>query len=240
MKVINLIGASNTGKSTTVYGLLYIMKRLGLNVEHASEYAKDMVYEKRGNILQDQLYILAKQNRKLSRLEVMGIEYAVTDTCLLLGNVYSPDNALPELKNVITAYFKQYDNTTFYLPPNDDFTFHKEGRVQKTREESTSFVKKIESILPDDVIRLTKSDDYIWPILENLGLAEKASELLPWSLLQRVREGLEGIQTVFASPDPSTLPKPHYTPLPTNYRGPVRAATDFSKHLVIEKDSISS
>jgi hypothetical protein len=182
MKVINLIGASNTGKSTATYGLLYAMKKLGLNVEYASEYAKDMVYEKRGNILQDQLYILAKQNRKLSRLAVMGVEYAVTDTCLLLGNVYSPDDALPELKAVITAYFNQYDNTTFYLPPNEDFTFDARGRVQNNRDESNAFVKKIEAVLPPEAIRLTRSSDYIWPILENLGLMSKAKEMTPWTI----------------------------------------------------------
>lgn len=182
MKVINLIGASNTGKSTTVYGLLYVMKKLGLNVEYASEYAKDMVYEKRGNILQDQLYILAKQNRKLSRLEVMGIEYAVTDTCLLLGNVYAQDTDLPELNAVIRAYFNQYDNTTFYPPPNEDFVFDGRGRVQKTRDESSAFVTKIEAVLPPGSIRLTKSDDYIWPILENLGLMSRAKDLTPWSV----------------------------------------------------------
>jgi hypothetical protein len=186
MKVINLIGASNTGKSTATYGLLYTMKKLGLNVEYASEYAKDMVYEKRGNILQDQLYILAKQNRKLSRLEVMGVEYAVTDTCLLLGNVYAPDDALPELKAVITAYFNQYDNTTFYLPPNESFAFSGIGRVQQNRDESNALVSKIEAVLPDNVIRLDKANDYVSPIIEHLGFSTDI--VYPWSLLHKIRE----------------------------------------------------
>jgi nicotinamide riboside kinase len=174
MKVINLIGASNTGKSTTVYGLLYLMKRLGLSVEYASEYAKDMVYEKRNNILADQLYILAKQQRKISRLE--GIDYAVTDTSLLLSLVYAVE-PIPELVNVVQAYFNLYDNHVFYLPRNDDFKFQGTGRVQQDRTASDSFAPKIEAVLPPNAIRLEKANDYVMPILEHLGLAEAARNL---------------------------------------------------------------
>jgi hypothetical protein len=168
MKVINLIGASNTGKSTTVYGLLYAMKKLGLRVEYASEYAKDMVWKQRSNILADQLYILAKQHRKLSRLT--NIDYAVTDTSLLLGLVYSTPDQLPECNAAIRAYFNLYDNVVFYLPPNPNYAFHAEGRVQKTREESDAYRFKIEAVLPPDAIRLPVSDDYVAPILKHLGL----------------------------------------------------------------------
>jgi nicotinamide riboside kinase len=174
MKVINLIGASNTGKSTTVYGLLYMMKRMGLSVEYASEYAKDMVYEQRGNILGDQLYILAKQQRKLSRLD--NIDYAVTDTSLLLGIVYAT-NPLPELVDVVKAYFNAYDNIVFYLPRNDRFKFQGAGRVQQNTAESDSFIPKIESVLPEGTICLEKADDYVMPILEHLGLAEEARKV---------------------------------------------------------------
>ena len=171
MKVINLIGTSNTGKSTTVYGLLYAMKKRGLKVEFASEYAKDMVWEKRGNILADQLYILAKQNRKLSRLT--NIDFAVTDTSLLLGLVYAAPDQLTECNAAIRAYFNQYDNVVFYLPPNPDYAFHPEGRVQQSREESDAYQAKIEAILPPDTIWLPKSEDYVDTILEHLGLTPK-------------------------------------------------------------------
>ncbi len=176
MKVINLIGSANTGKSTTVYGLLYLMKRLGLNVEYASEYAKDMVWEKRNNILQDQLYILAKQHRKLSRLS--NVDYAITDTSLLLGIAYAGKDALPELVAIIKAYFNFYDNVTFYLPRNENFKFHPEGRSQSTADEADAFSPLIEAVLPENAIRFPKSDDYVMPILEHLGLADDARKLM--------------------------------------------------------------
>jgi adenylate kinase family enzyme len=65
MKVINLFGGPGSGKSTLAAGLFERMKIQGLSVELVTEYAKDMVWERRGNILDDQLYILAKQHRRL-------------------------------------------------------------------------------------------------------------------------------------------------------------------------------
>ena len=67
------------------------MKLEGLNVELVTEYAKDMTWEGRGNILEDQLYMLAKQNRRLSRLQDK-VDFAMTDSPLFLGLAYSkPD-----------------------------------------------------------------------------------------------------------------------------------------------------
>jgi ATP:corrinoid adenosyltransferase len=67
MKVINIFAGPCAGKSTTAAGLFYLMKVSGYNVELVTEYAKDMTWEGRHNILGDQLYILAKQNRRLER-----------------------------------------------------------------------------------------------------------------------------------------------------------------------------
>lgn len=55
MKVINLFGGPGSGKSTLAAGLFERMKIQGLSVELVTEYAKDMVWERRGNILDDQL-----------------------------------------------------------------------------------------------------------------------------------------------------------------------------------------
>lgn len=181
MKVINLIGAANTGKSTNVYGLLYAMKKLGLKVEYADEYAKMLTWELRDNVLSDQLYILAKQNRKLSRLT--HLDYVVMDTSLLLGIVYAR-NPLPELVSIIKAYFNLYDNVTFYLPRNECYGFQSEGRVQASSEEADAFIPLIESVLPENTIRLPKvkeeGEDYVLPILDHLGLGEQARKLKMW------------------------------------------------------------
>ena len=47
MKIINFYGAPGTGKSTLACELFVYMKKHGYNVELASEYAKECVYEKK-------------------------------------------------------------------------------------------------------------------------------------------------------------------------------------------------
>jgi nicotinamide riboside kinase len=170
MKVVNLIGGANTGKSTAAFGLMYRMKRWGLNVEYAGEYARDMVLEERSNILRDQLYILAKQNRKLQRLKDIDVSWVVTDTCLLLGTAYNYQKD-PALEALTKEYFSRYNNVTFYLPRNYNFLYHTEGRSQKSHEEAAEIDTKIEAILPDDTIRLEVSNnrDYVTQILNHLG-----------------------------------------------------------------------
>ena len=92
MKVLNIWGGPGIGKSTTAAGLFYEMKKLGLNVELVQEYAKDAVWEKRHNILDDQIYIFAKQQRRIARLAEHNIDWVITDSPIPLGLVYLRPN----------------------------------------------------------------------------------------------------------------------------------------------------
>ena len=80
MKVINLFGGPGVGKSTAAAGLFYEMKKRQLSVELVTEYAKDMVWENRQNILDDQIYIFAKQQRRIARLRDHHIDWVITDS----------------------------------------------------------------------------------------------------------------------------------------------------------------
>jgi ATP:corrinoid adenosyltransferase len=53
MKVINLWAGPGAGKSTTASGLFYLMKTADMQVELVTEYAKDMTWEGRHEVLQD-------------------------------------------------------------------------------------------------------------------------------------------------------------------------------------------
>lgn len=116
MKVINLFAGPGAGKSTTAAGLFHKMKKLGLNVELVTEYAKEKVYENARDIMTDQLYLLAKQNRKLERLRGV-VDYAITDSPLLLcayyGKMYGkhPEIVVPLAKKI----FETYENINFFI-----------------------------------------------------------------------------------------------------------------------------
>ncbi len=169
MKIINLIGGPNTGKTTTALGLTYLMKMAGYRVKYVSEYAEEMVYEERSNILEDQLYILAKQNRRLHRLRGL-VDYVVTDSPLVLGLVYAKDGGSPELRSLIHNYWNQYDNATFMLGRNSQMKFETQGRVQQSHTECLGIDDRIRKNLPSGTIELDLASGNIDQIAAHLGL----------------------------------------------------------------------
>lgn len=157
MKVINLFSGPGAGKSTLASQIFADLKMKQLDVELVTEYAKDLVYEERSNILsKDQLYILAKQNRKLERLENKGIDYAVTDSPLLLSNVYNTMNdnyrGDPKLfRKTVKDLFFSYDNINILLKRDPSLKYKTKGRIHDYFEAS-EFDSIIEEMLYFDCI----------------------------------------------------------------------------------------
>jgi hypothetical protein len=116
MRVVNLWAGPGAGKSTTASGLFYLLKASDQNVELVTEYAKDMTWEGRHNILNDQLYITAKQNRRLARLMDHDISLVVTDSPLLLGIHYAlPGYLSGKYEPMLMELWNQYENINFLI-----------------------------------------------------------------------------------------------------------------------------
>jgi hypothetical protein len=147
MRVINLFGAPGTGKSTTAAGLFFQLKWRGLKVELVGEYAKDVVWEERHNVLEDQLYILAKQWRRIHRLRGQ-VDYAIVDSPIALSHVYSArqDDITnsSEFWTMVDQVFKSFDNVNYLLERTK--TYHRYGRAH-TEEEANQLQKEIEAML---------------------------------------------------------------------------------------------
>lgn len=115
MKVINLIGSPSAGKSTTAAGLFFEMKLLGLNCELVDEYAKSMCWREMPlKAFQDQIYITAKQNHRLYRIKDK-VDYAITDSPLLLGSVYSGADYYGHYEPLLLEMFNSYDNVVYLI-----------------------------------------------------------------------------------------------------------------------------
>lgn len=136
MKIINLFGGPGTGKSTTASGLFYRMKTQGLEVELVQEYAKDLTWERRYNVLEDQIYVFAKQQRRVARLVEHNLDWVITDSPIPLGLVYVQPNTLGDnFSNLVMEVFNRYDNMNFLLSRN--VAYNTVGRNQDEQQART-------------------------------------------------------------------------------------------------------
>lgn len=135
MKVINFFGGPGIGKSTVAAGHFWDLKASGCSAELVTEYAKDVTWEGRQNLLNDQLYLLAKQNRRLARLLDHDIEYAITDSPLLLCAAYTRmgTNSYNSLVPLVLELFNSYDNLNIVLKRNPEF-YVQVGRSQTVEQ----------------------------------------------------------------------------------------------------------
>lgn len=171
MKVINLFGGPGCGKSTTATGIFYLLKsRHHINCEYVSEYAKLLAWENDQHKICDQLYVTAKQNRGLERLRGK-VDYAVTDSPLLLGIHYATKYRIKSLRPLTVELFNSYDNVNFYIRRKKKYNtsgrFHSESQAVEIDEAILTLLKELnisyteidgnESAADDIVARLIQS-----------------------------------------------------------------------------------
>lgn len=161
MKVINFYGAPGTGKSTLASELFVYMKKQGINVELATEYAKDCVYEERFLTIQDQVYLLAKMNHKLQLFKKANLDYVICDSPLLLNIFYKRHqfrmNYLSDeiFDNFVVGLNNTYERVNFFLTTDKSIEYQQTGRIE-SEEESNNYSSKIEKILIDNNETYTK------------------------------------------------------------------------------------
>lgn len=115
-RVINFIGAPGAGKSTAAASVFVLMKRAGISCELINEYAKQLVWRESHGMLNNQVYILAKQYEQQERLRGK-VNYIITDSPLLLNHYYNTKRPAPvkTLEPLVYELFGSFDNTIFYV-----------------------------------------------------------------------------------------------------------------------------
>jgi predicted ATPase len=132
--VINLIGAPGAGKSTISSRMFSDMKTDGLDVEIAPEYAKELVWEGRTETFKDELYLFAKQNHRMFRLNGK-TDYIITD-----------GDKNEAFKNIVLHEAAKYNNKYIFL---DRTKPYKTSGRNETEEQSNAFSLKIKDMLID-------------------------------------------------------------------------------------------
>ena len=88
-----------------------------MNVELVTEFAKDLTWDK-SDALNDQLYVFANQFHKLYRCKRSGVNVVVTDSPLLLSNLYREKHN-PFFAKPFTDYVEYchsvYDNLNYFI-----------------------------------------------------------------------------------------------------------------------------
>jgi hypothetical protein len=127
--IVNFYGGPGSGKSTMAARIFSELKDLGLNVELATEYAKDMTWQQSFHVLGNQMYIFAKQQHRIWRLDGK-VDVILTDAPLINSLVYG-DTSDTFKSLVIEEYFKR-PTVDVYLRRTKPY--NPEGRSQNLDE----------------------------------------------------------------------------------------------------------
>lgn len=152
-----------SGKSTTASYLFSELKARGFETELVIDVAKDLVWDEDWNKLSNQMLVFSMQLQKLDRL-IGKVEYAITDSPLLLQVGYYKERMLPapkHFKKLCLSYAHRYDNINIYLKNNKDIS--QIGRV----ELSLKPMKYLSTMPFDFKTDCTHREDILNYILEN-------------------------------------------------------------------------
>lgn len=141
--VVNLLGCPGSGKTTTAAAVFAELKKAGMECELVTEFAKDLVWEERKETFKDELYIFAKQNHKLFRVNGK-VDIIITDRPLILTYSYSQND--PTLRALCVQRFKSYNNLNFFL--NRVVKYDPVGR-NETEEEAIEMEKQTKTYLKE-------------------------------------------------------------------------------------------
>ena len=130
--IVNFYGGPGAGKSKIAARVFSELKELGITCELITEYAKDVTWQKGFHVLGNQLYIFAKQQHRLWRVDGQ-VDVILTDAPLLHSVIYGQDQTSELFKHLVwEEYFKRPTFDIFLTRGND---YDSTGRSQ-TKEEA--------------------------------------------------------------------------------------------------------
>lgn len=168
--VVNFYGGPGSGKSTLAAGVFYELKQRATNVELSREYAKDIVWRGTEVLLEDQIYVFAKQRRRIKDLEHK-VDIIVTDSPIMMSLIYGKgeSNSFRELVREENA---KHNNLNMFVKRDPDRPYNPSGRYQ-TKEQAEALDKEMLDMLHQNKqeYKLVTSNDpglVIWFIKEKL------------------------------------------------------------------------
>lgn len=159
--VVNMLGGSGLGKSTTAAGLYHQMKLDGYNVELVREYVKIWAWDGKKVGQYDQIYIFGKQARSEYMLYEK-VDYIITDSPIILSPVYEKfyNNGQSMIEEAALKFLEKAENNgiqhvNFLLERKKPF--NPEGRYE-TEEQAKQIDLKVSEFLADNGLLYQKVD----------------------------------------------------------------------------------
>ncbi len=111
--IINLFGGPGSGKTTIAAELFSELKKLHLEVELVTEFAKDLIMQNNEDALNHQFYVTGVQAHRIwSAARKMDV--VVVDSPILLGPIYDKRNS-GTLRKLCIEYHNELNNLNVLL-----------------------------------------------------------------------------------------------------------------------------
>lgn len=131
------------------HALMGELKFYGLNVEFAHEYAKELVFEKRFNTFNNQIYLFSKQHARIYNC-VNQTDVLITDCPILLTPIYDKEKRQSLVDLVLNEYRKVPNQYTVFVKRGKK-KFTEKGRIHDEKA-SNKIDKQIKSFLNENKI----------------------------------------------------------------------------------------
>lgn len=128
--VVNLFAGPGAGKTTCAWAIAAELKKLNINTEYVSEYAKELVWDKNYEALARQEDIFKEQAHRINRL-IGKVEVIVTDSPILLSEIYGKNNS-DEFSQRVWDEHNSHENFNLFI--NRGKYYEQAGRIQNLSE----------------------------------------------------------------------------------------------------------
>ena len=132
--VVNLYAGPGAGKTTCAWLVAGELKKLGVVTEYVPEYAKELVWDGRTDLLdgsyKNQTAVLEEQNRRIERLRGK-VDVIVTDSPLLMSSMYAKEN-VEQFEQLAFSMYNRCDNFNLFITRGNGF--EQEGRIHSLQE----------------------------------------------------------------------------------------------------------
>lgn len=180
--VVNFYAGPGAGKTTAAMDLTSALKKAGLNAEYVSEYAKELVWENKLDLLADQRHVTDEQYRRLNSAR-SSADIIVTDSPVMLGLVYGGDRIKDDYKQQVRSYYESFNNLDFFV--DRPAHYEQAGRIEN-QEQAVQLDEKVKTMLKDENIKVgryepSKMPEYVETVkaisaeIKNANRAEHAA-----------------------------------------------------------------